>query len=81
MGHWTPTSIEPMDYDDDDAIFKITDFSYCFRIFTILCLGNKFSPYFELHNVGRFDTATRVPYKQLHWVFLGEQISFKLGFK
>ena len=21
MGHWTPTGIEPMDYDDDDDVY------------------------------------------------------------
>ena len=21
MGHWTPTGVEPMDYDDDDDIY------------------------------------------------------------
>src|SRR6218665_494252 len=37
------------------AIFKITDFSYCLRFFTIFCLDKKISPYFPFHNVGRSD--------------------------
>src|SRR6218665_2855141 len=40
------------------AIFKITDFSYCLRFFTIFCLDKKFSPYFPFHNVGRSDSMS-----------------------
>src|SRR6218665_1508662 len=48
------------------AIFKITDFSYCLRFFTIFCLGKNFSPYFPFHNVGR--SARRQPSYSLHTV-------------
>src|SRR6218665_2703251 len=53
------------------AIFKITDFSYCLRFFTIFCLDKKFSPYFPFHNVGRsaykhiYSNHTH-PYKRTH---------------
>src|SRR6218665_1466412 len=43
------------------AIFKITDFSYCLRFFTIFCLDKKFSPYFPFHNVGRSGSWVRLP--------------------
>ena len=35
MGHWTPTGIEPMDYDDDDDELN-------YEIVSIFIFGTKF---------------------------------------
>ena len=48
MGHWTPTGIEPMDYDDDE---RIITFVLHIHVKSIIKYTNK-------HNLGRKGVGT-----------------------